>query len=57
MTKWFCDRCGNEIRKIAVEKEAYMSMRTRVVTHEEHECLLCERCAQEFKRWYLEGKK
>lgn len=57
MTKWFCDRCGDEIQKIAVEKEAYMSMRTRVVTHEEHECLLCEQCAQEFKRWYLEGKK
>lgn len=54
MTKWFCDRCGNEIQEI---KGAYMSMRTRVATYEEHECLLCERCAQEFKCWYLEGEK
>ena len=57
MTRYFCDRCGDEIKRIAAEREAYMSIDTRVVGHSEHESLLCERCAQEFKRWYLGGEE
>lgn len=57
MTRWFCDRCGNEIKTIGSGKGEHMTIRRRTTAFREHDVLLCERCSQEFKRWYEEGKK